>query len=112
MKDNTNYLIELDDACGRLSAAMSVFSLIMDAYEKEEAATQRPNSKYYSGILNGFNLCESEMKAAIAEIGDIVHIMRNMDTEQSRAEQSSSAVILSSLSESQHRQESEVCCDE
>ena len=91
MKDNTNYLIELDDACGRLSAAMSVFSLIMDAYEKEEAATQRPNSKYYSGIINGFNLCESEMKAAIAEIGDIVHIMRNIDTEQSRAEQSRAA---------------------
>lgn len=95
MKDNTNYLIELDDACGRLSAAMSVFSLIMDAYEKEEAATQRPNSKYYSGIINGFNLCESEFKSAVTEINDIINIMRNMDTEQSRAEQQRRNIIVS-----------------
>lgn len=52
-------LLELDTICGRLSSINSVFSLILTAYEQEEAATRNPNN----GIVNGFGLCERELQS-------------------------------------------------
>ena len=65
-------LLELDTICGRLSSIKAVFSLILTAFENEEAATQHQNSEYYRGIVCGFGLCEDEITAIYNDMFDIL----------------------------------------